>query len=95
VASHFLNGNDFEKDYKALVDSLLASKKIWRAVGRHLLDVARYADNKGYESDANRNIWQYRDWVIRSFNQDKPYDTFITEQIAGDLLAKPYGTSNL
>ncbi|RZM08781.1 MAG: DUF1549 domain-containing protein, partial [Pedobacter sp.] len=53
------------------------------------LDLARYADTKGYESDGGRQIWQYRDWVIRAFNADKPYDQFLTEQIAGDLLPDP------
>lgn len=50
------------------------------------MDLARYADTKGYERDDSRNIWRYRDWLIQSFNEDKPYDQFLTEQIAGDLL---------
>jgi hypothetical protein len=53
------------------------------------LDLARYADSRGYEKDDYRNIWRYRDWVIRAFNDNMPYDQFITEQLAGDLLPKP------
>lgn len=89
IAARFMNGNNFEKDYKILVDSLLASKRFGERWASVWLDIARYADTKGYEADANRNIWQYRDWVIRAFNHDKPYDQFITEQIAGDLLPNP------
>ncbi|MEP6951120.1 MAG: DUF1553 domain-containing protein, partial [Ginsengibacter sp.] len=50
------------------------------------MDIARYADTKGYEKDAARNIWRYRDWLIHAFNEDRPYDKFLTEQIAGDLM---------
>jgi hypothetical protein len=50
------------------------------------LDLARYADTKGYEADQGRTIWRYRDWLIRAFNEDKPYDRFLAEQIAGDLM---------
>lgn len=50
------------------------------------LDLARYADSKGYEKDKFRNIWRYRDYLIQSFNKDKPYDVFVQEQLAGDLL---------
>jgi mono/diheme cytochrome c family protein len=89
AASRFINGKNFESDYKLLVDSLLASKRFGERWASTWLDVARYADTKGYEADFYRNIWQYRDWVINAFNQDKPYDTFITEQIAGDLLPNP------
>ena len=53
------------------------------------LDLARYADTKGYERDDSRSIWKYRDWLINAFNDDKPYDQFLTEQIAGDLLPDP------
>ena len=49
------------------------------------LDLARYADTKGYERD-DRSIWSYRDWLIDAFNEDKPYDQFLIEQLAGDLL---------
>ena len=53
------------------------------------LDIARYADSYGYQSDQLCPTWPYRDWVVRAFNRDLPYDRFITEQIAGDLLPKP------
>jgi hypothetical protein len=53
------------------------------------LDLARYADTKGYERDDSRSIWRYRDWLINAFNHDEPYDRFLTEQIAGDLLPNP------
>ncbi len=88
LAQQFLKSND-PKAYDRLVDSLLASPQYgerWTAVW---LDLARYADTKGYESDYGRNIWKYRDWVIKAFNEDKPYDQFLTEQIAGDLLPNP------
>ncbi len=72
--------------YEVLVDSLLASRSYGEKWAAMWLDVARYADTKGYESDYNRTIWKYRDWVIKSFNEDKPYSQFITEQMAGDLI---------
>ena len=59
---------------------------------RDRLDLARYADTKGYEKDRHRDIWRYRDWVIDSLNQDMPYDQFTTAQLAGDLL--PERTDN-
>jgi len=68
-----------------LIDALLDSPHYGERYGRHWLDVARYADSGGYEYDTNRpNAWRYRDYVVRSFNQDKPYDVFLKEQIAGD-----------
>src|SRR5262249_56172877 len=57
--------------------------------GRYWLDLARYADTNGYEKDERRSIWPYRDWVIRAFNRNLPFDQFTVEQFAGDLLAKP------
>jgi hypothetical protein len=72
-----------------LVDKLLASPRYGERWARHWLDVVRYADSSGYSNDFERpNAWRYRDYVIRSFNQDKPYDRFIREQIAGDELYK-------
>ena len=69
---------------------LLASEHFGERWGRHWLDLARYADTFGYERDDVRpNAWRYRDWVIRSFNQNQPYDQFVTEQLAGDLLDAP------
>jgi hypothetical protein len=71
--------------YAELVDKLLASPQYGERWGRHWLDVVRYADTGGYETDVMyRNAWRYRDYVVRSFNEDKPYDQFVQEQIAGD-----------
>jgi Protein of unknown function (DUF1553)/Protein of unknown function (DUF1549)/Planctomycete cytochrome C len=75
--------------YEQLVDSLLASPRFGERWAAMWMDLARYADTKGYERDANRSIWRYRDWLIHAFNEDKPYDQFLTEQIAGDLLPDP------
>jgi hypothetical protein len=73
--------------WEKLVDRLLASPRYGERWGRHWLDVVRYADTNGYSNDFERpNAWRYRDYVIRSFNADKPYDRFIQEQIAGDEL---------
>ncbi len=70
-----------------LIDSLLGSKHYGERWGRHWLDVVRYADSGGYETDIYyRNAWRYRDYVVKSFNDDKPYDVFLQEQIAGDEL---------
>src|SRR5262249_14166036 len=78
--------NDRSPDaWEHLVDSLLASPHYGERYGRHWLDVARYADSGGFEYDVHRpNAWRYRDYVIQSFNEDKPYDRFLVEQIAGD-----------
>lgn len=71
-----------------VVERLLASPHYGEHWGRHWLDVARYADSSGFANDYERgNAWRYRDYVIRSFNADKPYDQFIFEQIAGDEIA--------
>jgi len=73
--------------YEKLVDRLLASPRYGERWGRYWLDLARYADTNGADENmAFPNAWRYRNYVIRSFNQDKPYDRFIREQIAGDLL---------
>ena len=73
--------------YETLVDRLLDSPRYGERWARHWLDVVRYADTEGFERDEFRPLaWQYRDYVIRSLNQDKPYDQFIREQIAGDEL---------
>ncbi|MFZ4985978.1 MAG: DUF1549 domain-containing protein, partial [Blastocatellia bacterium] len=71
------------------VERLLASPHYGERWGRLWLDAARYADSDGYEKDKMREAWFYRDWVIDSLNKDKPYDRFIIEQIAGDLLPNP------
>jgi len=72
--------------YEKQVDRLLASPHYGERWGRIWLDAARYADSDGYEKDKSRSVWFYRDWVINSLNADKPYDQFVIEQIAGDLL---------
>jgi cytochrome c551/c552 len=73
--------------YERLVDRLLASPRYGERQGRRWLDLARYADSVGYTNDEDRpNAWRYRDYVIAAFNDDKPYDRFIREQIAGDEL---------
>jgi len=73
--------------FETVVDRLLASPAYGERWGRHWLDVARYADSNGFKADETRpNIWRYRDYVIQSFNEDKPYDRFVREQIAGDEL---------
>ena len=70
-----------------LITKLLASPQYGERWGRHWLDVARYADSNGFEQDYDRpNAWRYRDYVINAFNQDKPYNQFLKEQIAGDEL---------
>ncbi len=75
--------NAFEK----LIDQLLASKHFGERMAQHYLDVTRYADTAGFSNDWERpNAWRYRDYVIRAFNNDKPYNRFILEQIAGDQL---------
>ena len=81
--------NPGNSNYAQLVDSLLASPHFGEKWSSMWLDMARYADTKGYERDPYRSIWRYRDWVVRAFNQDMPYDQFITEQLAGDLLDSP------
>ncbi len=72
--------------YEKAVDRLVASPHYGERWGRHWLDVARYADTDGFEKDKARHIWFYRDWVISAFNRDLPFDRFVIEQIAGDLL---------
>ncbi len=77
--------------FDRLVDRLLASPHFGERWGRHWLDVAGYVDTVGFDTDATNIItsegkWLYRDYVIHAFNQDKPYDRFLTEQIAGDEL---------
>lgn len=78
-------GDESPKAYEALIDRLLASPHYGERWGRHWLDLARYADTSGFHNDLDRPYaWKYRDYVIRSFNEDKPYERFIAEQIAGD-----------
>ncbi len=88
LAKQYLADNS-DKAYSNLVDSLLESPHYGEKWAAMWLDLARYADTKGYERDDSRTIWHYRDWLIRAFNKDMPYDQFLTEQIAGDLLPDP------
>lgn len=75
--------------YEKVVDRLLASEPYGEHQGRHWLDIARYADTNGYHIDNERFMWRWRDWVIKSYNENKPFNEFIVEQIAGDLLPNP------
>lgn len=72
--------------YERLVDRLMASPRFGEKWARHWLDTARYADSDGYEKDLPRNQWAWRDWVINAINADMPYNKFLIEQLAGDLL---------
>lgn len=82
----FINQN---LSYEEFVDSLLAQKTYGEKWASWWLDMARYSDTKGYEKDQGRNIYHYRDWVIKSLNMNMPFDQFTIEQLAGDLLPKP------
>ena len=75
--------------YERVVDRLLASPHYGERWGRHWLDVARYSDTDGYTIDAARDIWPYRDWVLKAINDDMPFDRFVIEQVAGDLFPNP------
>lgn len=81
--------DDRDNAFELVVDSLLASNAFGERWASWWLDMARYADTKGYEKDASRTIWRYRDWVIKAFNEDMPFDRFTIEQLAGDLLPSP------
>ncbi|MDB4687909.1 DUF1549 domain-containing protein, partial [Akkermansiaceae bacterium] len=84
-ADAFVKSGDFE----AVVDRLLEAEDFGEHWARMWLDLARFADTKGYEKDRHRDMWRYRDWVIEALNRDLPYDQFTIEQLAGDLLPKP------
>lgn len=82
-------GAGAEQAYEALLDRLLASPHYGEKWGRHWLDLVRYAETHGYERDSAKPFaWRYRDYVINSLNDDKPYDQFLREQLAGDELAE-------
>lgn len=82
--------NDNSKDaYETVVDRLLASPQYGEHMTRYWLDAVRFADTHGLHLDNYREMYPYRDWVIRSFNQNMPFDQFTTEQLAGDLLETP------
>ncbi|MFN0110982.1 MAG: DUF1549 domain-containing protein, partial [Blastocatellia bacterium] len=74
--------------YEKVVDRLLASPRYGEKMALHWLDLARYADTHGYHIDSHRDMWPWRDWVIKSFNENKRFDQFTIEQLAGDLLPK-------
>ena len=75
--------------YERVVDRLLDSQAYGERMAVDWLDLARYADTYGYQSDVDRSVWPYRDWVIEAFNQNLPYDDFAVWQLAGDLLPEP------
>lgn len=84
----YLNSSD-PAAFEVLVDTLLNSPRFGERWTAMWLDLARYSDTKGYERDYIRSIWRYRDWLIRAFNRDLPYDSFLIQQLAGDLLPEP------
>lgn len=75
--------------YEKVVDRLLRSSRYGEHMGRYWLDAARYGDTHGMHLDNYREMWPYRDWVVRAFNRNMPFDRFIVEQVAGDLLPRP------
>ena len=80
-------GDESPHSHARVIDRLLASRRYGERMAQHWLDVVRYADTAGYSNDWERpSAWRYRDYVIRSFNDDKPFDRFVVEQIAGDEL---------
>ena len=85
----FVNDNS-SNAYEKVVDRLLASPQYGERMALDWLDAARYADTHGFNNDSIRFMWRWRDWVIDAFNSNKPYNTFITEQLAGDLI--PHAT---
>ncbi|MBI1358311.1 MAG: DUF1553 domain-containing protein [Acidobacteria bacterium] len=80
---------DGEAAYAKAVDRALASPRYGERMAMDWLDVARYADTHGFNNDSAREMWRWRDWVIAAFNRNLPYDRFLTEQLAGDLLPHP------
>jgi hypothetical protein len=85
----FVNDTD-PQAYEKLIDRLLESPHYGEKWGRHWLDLVRYAESNSFERDGTKPfVWRYRDYVIQSFNQDKPYDQFLIEQLAGDELPEP------
>ncbi len=82
---NFLNDKS-PNAYEKVVDRLLASPRYGERMAFRWLDAARYADTNGYQVDGDRSAWRWRDWVIEAFNRNKPFDQFVVEQLAGDLL---------
>ena len=81
--------DESETAHETVVDRLLTSDQYAERLTTEWLDVARYSDSYGYQRDDPRHVWPYRDWVIRAFKQNMPYDQFITWQLAGDLMEDP------
>ena len=81
--------DDAENAYEKIVDELLARPQYGEKMAAYWMDVARYADSHGYQDDGLRTMWPWRDWVIHAFNENYPYDQFLTWQLAGDLLPNP------
>src|SRR5262245_31532094 len=81
--------DDSGQAFERVVDRLLASPRFGERLAQEWLDVARYADSFGYQADGDSLVWPWRDWVIRAFNQNLPFDQFVTWQLAGDLLDHP------
>ncbi|HWB96083.1 MAG TPA: DUF1549 domain-containing protein, partial [Bryobacteraceae bacterium] len=79
-------GDSSPQAYEKVVDRLLASPRYGERMAERWLDAARYADTNGYQTDAERSMWRWRDWVIDAFNRNMPFDRFTVEQIAGDML---------
>jgi hypothetical protein len=84
----FLNDRSPEA-YRKVVDRLLSSPRFGERMAFRWLDAARYADTNGYQIDGERSMWRWRDWVIEAFNRNLPFDRFVIEQLAGDLLPNP------
>ena len=79
-------GDDSPDAYERLIDGLLQREEFGERMAADWLDAARYSDTYGYQVDRDRFVWPWRDWVINALNQNMPYDEFITQQLAGDLL---------
>ena len=93
--TQFVNDRD-PSAWKELVERVLASPRYGERWARHWLDIVRFGETHGFETNRERpNAWHYRDWVIEAFNSDKPYDRFVREQIAGDALGAGTGTGFL
>lgn len=78
--------DDSPEAFSRLIDRLQQSPRYGEQMARYWLDLARYGDTHGLHLDNERSLWKYRDWVIAAFNQNKPFDSFAVEQLAGDLL---------
>jgi hypothetical protein len=81
--------DDSPQAYEKVVDRLLASPRFGERMAWRWLEAARYADTNGYQTDAGRDMWRWRDWVIEAYNRNLPFDRFTIEQLAGDLLPTP------